>query len=146
MYIMTRVYGIYKVIECIYMYIHCTWVLHTICIYHYCICHCILASTALVICRYFAIVQESAILHRQDSDRYIPPKNGLGRWYPCTMYVHVHTLYAGGAAAVPAAGAAAAAAPPAGRSLPVQLCLQLLNQHPAQQESRGDLGCKKTKG
>jgi hypothetical protein len=49
---------IYKVILCIYMYIRCTWVLRIICIYNYGIHHCILACTSLVICMYYAIIQE----------------------------------------------------------------------------------------
>ena len=39
-----------------------------------------LACTAFEIGMYYAIVQESLILYRQGSYRYIPPKNGLARW------------------------------------------------------------------
>ncbi len=94
-------------IQCIYMYMHCTWVQHIVCIYHYCICHCILACTAFDTCIY-VIIQESTIVYKLDSVKqgctsYIPPKNGCWEnWstHVCklhihvyTVYIHVHTLY-----------------------------------------------------
>jgi hypothetical protein len=41
---------------------------------------CMPVCTALVICMYYAIVQEYDILYVLGSDRDIPPKNGQGRW------------------------------------------------------------------
>ncbi len=54
---MMYIHGIYNVIHCIHMYICCTWVLCIICRYHFSILHCIPASTGLVICMYYTIVQ-----------------------------------------------------------------------------------------
>ncbi len=50
------------------LYIHCMWVPHIVCIYHYSICHsdCILACTTFVIGMYYAIVLESPTLYRQE--------------------------------------------------------------------------------
>ncbi len=57
-----------------------TW--KSILCYKYCleVYNYILACTSLVICMNYSIVQESAILYRQGSDRDIPLKNCLGRW------------------------------------------------------------------
>ena len=70
------VHCIYVYIQCIYMYIRCTWVPHIVCIYHYCVCYCILACTAFDIGIYNAIVQESTIVYIQGYTSYIHPKNG----------------------------------------------------------------------
>jgi hypothetical protein len=62
--------------------------------YKHCLClevyNYILTCTALVIWMYYAIEQESSILYRQGSDRYIPSKNGLGRWYAASTYIYFH--------------------------------------------------------
>ena len=50
-------------IRCIDMYIRCTWVPRIVCMYHYGICHCVLACTTFEIGMYYAIVQESLILN-----------------------------------------------------------------------------------
>ena len=73
------VYCIYVYIQCIYimmMYIHCTWVPHIVCIYHYCVCHCMLACTTFDIGIYNAIIQESTLVYIQGYTSYIPPKDG----------------------------------------------------------------------
>jgi hypothetical protein len=41
---------------------------------------CMPLCTALVICMYYAIIQEYDFLYVLNSDRYIPSKNGDGRW------------------------------------------------------------------
>jgi hypothetical protein len=78
-------------IQCTYMYIHCAWVPHSVCIYHYGIYHWGFACTAdeadlnnsMV-----QVLQESAIMYKQASDRGIPPKNGI---YPLKcMYMNKH--------------------------------------------------------
>ncbi len=61
------------------LYIHCTWVPHIVCIYHYCICHCVLACTAFDMGMYYAIIQESIIVYIQGYTLYVLPKNGLAR-------------------------------------------------------------------
>jgi len=58
----------YMFIQCIYMYIHCTWVPPIVSIYPYGIYHCCLVCTALVIEMYYAIVQELVILCIEGSD------------------------------------------------------------------------------
>jgi hypothetical protein len=68
-----HIHCIYLYIQCMYMYIHCTWVPRMI--YHYCVCHCILACTSYNIGIYNAIIQESTIVYTQGYTPYIPPKN-----------------------------------------------------------------------
>ncbi len=77
----------YCVIVCIYMCIHCTWVPRIVCIYHYGICHCILACTAFETGLDIAIIQESAILYMLVSCRDILPENGCGRFLPPTCHL-----------------------------------------------------------
>ena len=80
----------------IYMYIHCTWLPHILCMYHYSICHCVFACTAFDIGMYNAIVQESTIVYIQEIpgcwDNLL---NHVNTWHirVHTMYIHVHTLY-----------------------------------------------------
>ncbi len=73
-------YMIYMSVHISSLFITRTW--STILCYQYCldVYNFVLACTALVICMYFAIVQEYAFLYVLSSDRYIPPKNGKGRW------------------------------------------------------------------
>ena len=62
------------------LFITRTW--STILSYQYCldVYNFVLACTALVMCRYYAIVQEYDFLYVLCSDWYIPLKNGQGRW------------------------------------------------------------------
>ncbi len=63
-------------VQCIYMYIHCTWVPLIVSIYPYGINHCCLVCTALVIGMYYAIIQELVILCIEGSDTDRPSRNG----------------------------------------------------------------------
>jgi hypothetical protein len=76
-----KIHGIYVYMQCIHMYIHCTWLPCILCMYHYwhySICHCVLASgcTTFDIGMYNAIIHELTIVYMQGYTSYIPPKNG----------------------------------------------------------------------
>ncbi len=74
------IHGIDFVVHMIYMFVHVsslfitrTW--KTILCYQYCleVYNFVLACTSLIICMYYAIVQEYDFLYVLSSDRYIPP-------------------------------------------------------------------------
>ncbi len=80
-------------IKCIYKYIHCTWVPRIVCIYHYCICHCILSCTAFDVGMYNAIIQESTILYISVYTSKMPTKICCwDNWlkHVCTLHILVY--------------------------------------------------------
>ncbi len=88
----------YMYVLYIYMYIHCTWIPHSVCIYHYGICHWVLSCTAFDIGMFYAIMQESTIVYKQGFTyytSYIPPKNGCwDNWlkHVCTLHTCTYTV------------------------------------------------------
>ncbi len=89
------VHGICIYIQCIYMYIDCTWVPHIVCIYH-CYIYMPLHTCLCSLLHRNELCNSTGIYHCVQRGIYLlSPKNGCwDNWlkHVCTLHIHVHTV------------------------------------------------------